>query len=211
MSSTLYTQLFRFFLLVGILITTTETFAQTDSIATQSKAAITNLKNTADTLLITPKAHSPRRAIMLAALLPGTGQIYNKKYWKVPLVYVGFGIIGYFIYDNNRNYNYFLQAWTAKYNGGANNGPYILDQFYSDRLATSRWNSIEVLKRGKDFWRRNLEVSVLSAIAFYALQIIDANVDAHLKGFDWNKENLSLKFEPIIENSYAGLGFRLRW
>ncbi|MDJ1470570.1 DUF5683 domain-containing protein [Cytophagaceae bacterium DM2B3-1] len=195
------------------LFSTFTAIGQTDTTKVgPEKARVVNAAK--DTLLIEGvNPHSPRRATMLAAILPSAGQIYNKKYWKVPLVYVGFGIIGYFIYDNNRTYQNFLQAWTAKYNGGSNDGPFILAKFYPELSAQQleRLNDVTVLKRNKDLFRRYLELSILSAAAFYALQIIDANVDAHLKGFDWNNHSISLRFEPIIENNYAGLGFRLRW
>ncbi len=200
-----------FLLFLGYYFAGTPAIAQTDT--TQPRVDTARVINAIqDTIQIkASKPHLPRRATMLAAVLPGSGQIYNKRYWKVPLVYIGFGIIGYFIYDNNRNYQNYLQAWTAKYNGGLNNGPYILDRFYPDRLAIGNYNNVEVLKKGKDLWRRYLELSVLSAAAFYALQIVDANVDAHLRGFNWNEDNLSLKLEPVIESNYAGVGLVLRW
>lgn len=207
-------QLRHFLFLLGCYLMITSSFAQTDttSQSVPTKARVSNGKQ--DTLAIEGvNPHSPRRATMLAAILPGAGQIYNKKYWKVPLVYIGFGIIGYFIYDNNRTYQNFLQAWTAKYNGGSGDGPFILGKFYPDlsEQQMKNLNDVDVLKRNKDLFRRYLELSVLSAAAFYALQIIDANVDAHLKGFDWNNESISLRFEPVIETNYAGLGFVLRW
>ncbi|MCU0355132.1 MAG: DUF5683 domain-containing protein [Cytophagales bacterium] len=188
--------------------------AQTDTTArpqVDTAQAINALKGSIPVVQVKP--HSPRRATMLAAVLPGTGQLYNRRYWKAPLVYIGFGIIGYFIYTNNDRYQFYLQAFTAlNLNNGVNPPSVVLRRFFPDTEA-SRLNNITVdaLRRQKDQWRRFLEISVLSAAAFYALQIIDANVDAHLRGFDWNSENLSLKLEPVLETQYAGIGLTLRW
>jgi len=212
-SEQLMIQVRRFCLVLGFHLIVGTAFAQTDTTTRQmADPTVRVIGAVSDTLMVPGvRPHSPRRATMLAAVLPGAGQIYNKRYWKLPLVYAGFGIIGYFIYDNNRQYNYFLQAWTAKYNGGLENGPYILDRFYPDRPASSNYNNVNTLRRGKDIWQRYRDLSIISAVAFYALQIVDANVDAHLRGFDWNNDSLSLRFEPVIENNYAGLGLRLRW
>ena len=165
-------------------------------------------------LMVQVKSHSPRRATMLGAVLHGTGQLYNKRYWKAPLVYIGFGIIGAFIVTNNQQYQIYLQAFTAmRLNNGVNPAAVVLRRFFPD-VPDARLNerfTVDALRREKDRWRRFLEISVLSAAAFYALQIIDANVDAHLRGFDWNSDNLSLKLEPVLETQYAGIGLTLRW
>jgi hypothetical protein len=203
-----------FLLLAGYYLVMASATAQTDTTTRPSVDTARVINAVRDTLTIKgTRPHSPRRATMLAAVLPGSGQIYNKRYWKVPLVYVGFGIIGYFIYDNNRNYQNYLQAFTALYvDNGANKPSAILASYFPD-LSTSTLDRVTVdqLRRGKNTWRRYLELSVLSAAAFYALQIIDANVDAHLRGFDWNNDSLSLKFEPVFDTNYAGVGLVLRW
>ncbi len=205
-----------FLLLAGYYFILPPGRAQTDT-TTLSRPSIDTVRVVnaiPDTILIKKKKpHSPRRATMLAAVLPGTGQLYNKRYWKAPLVYIGFGIIGYFIYDNNRNYQNYLQAFTAlNVDNGANKPSVVLARYFPEysSVALDRI-TVDALRRYKNTWLRYLEISVLSAGAFYALQIVDANVDAHLRGFDWNNDSLSLRFEPVFESNYAGVGLVLRW
>lgn len=201
-----------FSLLLAYCFAAAPAIAQTDTVARRPGDPVRIANAAPDTMLVkgTP-AQGPRRATMLAALLPGAGQVYNKKYWKVPLVYIGFGIFGYLIYDNNRQYQNFLQAWTAKNNGGTGDGPFILGRFYPDLKPGSSIDNVEALRRNKDRFRRYVELNVILATAFYALQIIDANVDAHLRGFNWNNENLSLRLEPVMDSNFAGVGLVLRW
>ena len=201
-----------FVLLLGYYFAAASAAAQTDTVARQPGDPVRIANAATDTVMVKgAPSHSPRRATMLAALLPGTGQFYNRKYWKVPIVYAGFGVCGYFIYTNNRTYQNFLQAWQAKNNGGTGDGPYIYDRFDPKYPASSRLNNLENLRRNKDQFRRYLELSVIATVAMYALQIIDANVDAHLRGFDWNSENLTLRFEPVLDGNFAGMGLVLRW
>ncbi len=116
--------------------------------------------------------HSPTKAIMYALALPGLGQAYNKKYYKIPIVYAALGGVGYLIYFNNKGY---LQA----------SNDYALDP-------------TDINERYLRFWRRNLELSYIGLVAVYALQTIDAYVDAQL--FYWDvSENLSLRLQPSME------------
>lgn len=131
--------------------------------------------------------HSPRKATMLSAAFPGLGQAYNKKYWKMPIVYAGFGTLGYFIYTNNAEYKSFRDAYLYRMDDNPATVSDIKFKNYSD----------DGLKRGRDYYRRNLEVSWIFTGLFYVLNILDATVDAHLADFDVS-ENLSMKIEPQI-------------
>ncbi len=126
---------------------------------------------------------SPSRAAMLSATLPGLGQIYNGKYWKVPIIYAGFGTLIYFIDFNSSNYNKWRRAWIARVDGN----PHTVDDF--------PLHSTEVIERAMNYYRRNLEINYMLAAALYLLNILDASVDAHLMNFDVG-ENLSMGLQP---------------
>ncbi len=123
---------------------------------------------------------TPAKAAFYSAILPGLGQAYNKKYWKIPLVYAGIGTSLYFYIDNNRKYNQYRNAYKRRLEG------YNDDKF--SYLDNSR------LIAGQKFYQRNRDLSALVTVGFYVLNIIDANVDAALIQFNVN-ENLSLKPE----------------
>lgn len=126
----------------------------------------------------------PARASMLSASLPGLGQVYNRKYWKIPIIYAGFGAVAYYLGANNNEYQRFRAAYVARVDGNPN----TTDEF--------PFHSTDVLQRAMNFYRRNLEVTYLLGIALYLLNILDANVDAHLRDFDVG-ESLSLVMETV--------------
>ena len=148
---------------------------------------------------------SPAKAAFYSAVLPGLGQAYNKKYWKIPLVYGALGTGIYFYTTNNKEYNRYRDAYKSRLAGFAN------DEFYFDsqgnQLKTPRV-TLEGLERGQKFYRKNKEVALLVLMGIYALNIIDANVDAHLMQYNVD-ENLSLaphyKFNEIDATSNLGL------
>lgn len=131
----------------------------------------------------TPSYPTPSRAAMLSATLPGLGQIYNGRYWKVPIIYIGFGTLIYFIDFNSSNYNMWRRAWIARVDGN----PHTIDEFPR--------HSTEVIERAMNYYRRNLEINYILAAALYLLNILDASVDAHLMDFDVG-ENLSMGIQP---------------
>ena len=131
--------------------------------------------------------HSPATATILSTILPGAGQVYNKKYWKVPAVY---GLLGtfYFLVDwNNRGYIRFKRAIRL--------GPEL------NEFGTLR--TMEELKLYRDLYRKNRDLSFVGLIGVYILNIVDANVDGNL--YDWNvNDELSFHVEPtIINNNFA--------
>lgn len=133
----------------------------------------------------TVKTRSPGRYALYSAVLPGLGQALNKKYWKIPIIYVGFGVMTYFLVTNTNYYLDYQCAYIEKTNG-CTNGNYseLVNRYSEDQLLSAR-----------EYYRRNLEISILITTAWYALNILDAAVDAHLKTFDISPE-LSMKVGP---------------
>lgn len=144
---------------------------------------------------------SPKKALWLALVIPGGGQIYNRKYWKLPIVYGG--IIGclYAMNWNNNMYKDYSQAYldltdkdpgTQSYNMFLHLGTQI-DDTNKDRYK-------DIFKKRKDKFRRWRDLSFFVLLGVYALSVIDAYVDAELSNFDISKD-LSLKVEPTILNN----------
>lgn len=123
---------------------------------------------------------APAKAAFYSAVVPGLGQVYNKKYWKVPLVYGAIGASIYYYTLNNARYQTYRNAYKDRLAG-------IPNPAY-DYLDNAR------LIQAQQFYQRNRDLSLLCAIGFYVLNIIDANVDAHLGQFNVN-DNLSFKPE----------------
>ncbi len=124
--------------------------------------------------------HSPHTAAVRSAILPGLGQIYNKKYWKLPLVYGGLGISGYVFFDNIKTYKDLRFAYKVIYNINHKHdstGYDMINPLYT-RLSESS------LRSSRDEFRRNVDYSVLVFVILWSLNIVDASVDANLKAFD---------------------------
>ena len=133
------------------------------------------------------KEHSATKASLMSACLPGLGQIYNHKVWKVPIIYAGFGVMVYLMVFNTNYYLDYKCAYIEKVNGDtAGNYAYLAKRYSSTELASAR-----------EFYRRNLEITCLVSILWYLLNILDATVDAHLYSFNISK-NLSMKIEPSV-------------
>ena len=152
------------------------------------------------------EVHSPKKATLLA-LIPGAGQIYNKKYWKLPIVYSGFAVIGYFAITNRSEYLLYQDAYICKVNGNENNlnthydtsqDAYVCNVNDKTCNDLSRKYTSEQLKSARDYYRRNMELSYILLAAWYGLQILDASVDAHLYNWEVN-DNLSVRVEPTIQ------------
>lgn len=136
--------------------------------------------------------HSPKKATYYSLALPGLGQAYNKKYWKIPVIYAGFGALVYFISTNTEEYHKFLDAYT-----------YVLEEQEGPppNQMVERYNSdLSKLRTIKDYYRRNMELNYILTGALYILQVLDATVDAHFVKFDVS-DNLSLQIDPYIEPS----------
>lgn len=137
------------------------------------------------------RVHSPRKAIIRSAILPGWGQIYNKKYWKLPIVYGALGVTGYIFFDNVKTYRDLRFAYRVLYDkdtaNWANVDPRLLPLVQRGQLTP--------LRSSRDQFRRYIDYSVLFFFVFWGLNVVDAAVDAHLKSFDVSPE-LSLRVVP---------------
>ncbi len=157
--------------------------------------------------------HSPRKATIYSAVLPGMGQIYNKKYWKVPLIYIGFGAFAYFIDWNNDQYVLYRQAYADIVDDDPNTNS------FEDLNFEGRWDGqtqqfTTALQRAKDYSRRNRDLVIISTAAFYALNIIDASVDAHFFNFDIG-DDLTMRWIPgpvyCMDRKLVGIHCRIRF
>ena len=137
---------------------------------------------------------APAKAAFYSAILPGLGQAYNKKYWKIPLVYGALATTLYFYTSNNDLYHEFRGVYKNRL-AGISNPKY-------DYLDDSR------LIEAQRFYKRNRDLSLLLTVAFYALNIIDANVDAHLGQFNVN-DNLSIRPDLYPDQRYVKPNFGL--
>lgn len=153
-------------------------------------------KDTVKSQEINPLA--PAKAAFYSAILPGLGQAYNKKYWKIPLVYGAMGTSLYYYSINNKKYHEFRDAYKSRLAGYTNDKYQYLDE---SRLITAQ-----------RFYQRNRDISLLLTAAFYILNIVDANVDAHLLQFNVN-DNLTLnpKLEQNDTNFKTNFGLALNY
>lgn len=139
-----------------------------------------------DTIKI--KKHSPHLATLMSAAIPGLGQAYNKKYWKIPIIYAGIGTLGYFANRSNNRYINFKKG-------------------YSELLTSNPDSTISIygvdftlngLDAGRSYYRRYRDLYVILTAGLYILNIVDANVDAHLFGFDIS-DDISMRVVPSVE------------
>lgn len=143
--------------------------------------------------------HSPAKAAFLSAIVPGWGQIYNRKYWKLPIVYGALGVAAYFIQDNARKHKAFKEAYIN----------YEVDEFTPESITVGFTR--DGLLNGRQIYLRNLEVSWIIGGALYAANILDAVVDAHLFDFDVS-DDLSIKSQPFLRmDGVIGASFSVRF
>jgi hypothetical protein len=160
--------------------------AKKDSIPAVAKKASFNKYDSAT------KAHSPRVAAIRSAIFPGLGQIYNKKYWKLPIVYGGLGVSAGIFFYNFGNYKDTRFAYKVKYNMRVNHTDSAL---YANIKPILKPLSEESLRFYRNQYRRDIDYSALFFILLWGLNVIDATVDAHLKSFDVSPD-LSLQIKP---------------
>jgi hypothetical protein len=143
-------------------------------------------KNVKSVFLDSIAQQRPKIAAYYAAALPGLGQIYNKDFWKLPIIYGGAITMGYFMNWNNHKYQEYLQAFSDKENGVTDN-----------ELANLA--SKDLLTQGITYYRRNRDFLMILMGGLYMLQIVDAHVQAHLLNFDVT-EDLGLQFKPVLND-----------
>lgn len=141
-----------------------------------------------DSIKLTAKQHSPRLATMMSALLPGSGQLYNKKYWKAPIAWAGIGTFGYLFIQQQQQFKQFKTALAFR----LDNDLSTVDKFPQFTEAQ--------LRQARQNYQYNRDLMAVITGVYYLLNIIDANVDAHLFGFDVS-ENLSINLTSPTERS----------
>lgn len=177
--------------LLLLLGTSVVALAQADGIPTDS------ISTSSDTTVVLDwrTRHQPARAAIYSAILPGAGQIYNRKYWKVPIVLGGLAASYWFIQDNNREYQRYKSAYLDVVNGRPDefNGQYSGDQLRSVADTYSRWRDLSYVAIG----------------LVYALNIVDAEVDAYFVRFDVS-DDLTVRAGPSLNMAAQGaVGFSL--
>ncbi len=188
----------RFFILPLLLLFTLQLAAQEDTLAIAADEVVQEpAYRPYDPL-------SPARAAFYSAVLPGLGQAYNGKYWKIPIVYTALGVGVYFYRENDRQYDRYRSAYKSRIAGKTD------DEFSNENGQPIV--STNALIEAQRFYQRNKEISVLVTVGLYALNIIDANVDAHLQQFNVS-EDLSLR--PSLDydrfSGTAGYGLTLNF
>lgn len=158
------------------------------SVQTYSQQKNNNVYVSPDTLKTDSiiKLHSPKKAALYSAVLPGSGQAYNKKYWKMPIIYAGLGTAIYFGISNHKEFKTYKDAYTKR----VDNDESTIDQFdgrYTDGN----------LRDLMSYYQRNRDLSYVLAGLVYVLNIIDASVDAHFYYFNVSND-LSMSIQPAI-------------
>lgn len=196
-----------------------DSLALMDSIDINRNAIIRSMEAPVDTALLAHKNDSiqqkaamevsrkrwipnSNKSVWLAMVLPGAGQIYNRKYWKLPIIYGGFVGCAYALTWNTQMYKDYSQAYQDIMSDNPNQNSYL--DFLSPGLTVEdvqknlEWYQ-QTFKNKKDFYRRQRDLSVFVFIGVYLLSVIDAYVDAELSDFDISKD-LSMSFEPAVFN-----------
>lgn len=161
-------------------------FLSAKDLKAQQKDSLRIQTDSLSTELVEVTQHSPRKATLMSAIIPGLGQVYNKKYWKVPIIYAGIGGLYYVFNYNQELYRSYKIAYILR----MDKSPDTVDEYEGIYSA-------ENLLTYQELYRRNRDLSIIGMAAFYVLNIIDANVDAHLFSFDVS-EDLSLQWQPSI-------------
>ncbi len=196
-------------LLFFLLFLTAGAFAQkrqADSISVNTPHVLTDSNSVIIPDTVPKKAdkpHSPKKAAIFSAIIPGSGQVYNKKYWKVPVIYAGFGGLGYLFVQNNKEFKFYRDILLNRADSNAT---------YIDPLPGA--SSEQVFAYREDF-RRYRDLSFIGMFAIYVFNIIDASVDGHMYSFDVS-DDLSLNIRPyaspyFYQRPTTGLTFTLHF
>lgn len=174
-----------------------------DSADVKSEAVI-DAHSTVQTLSFKP---NPQRSVLYSALVPGLGQIYNRKYWKLPFVYAGYAALIYAISWNGNNYSKYKKAYISIADTNADTNDFVSYipsgedvVAFQNNPTDMNWLT-EVLNQKQLSYRSNRDLAIISIIGFYGLTLLDAYVDAQLYDFDISP-NLSMRVEPYLENGY---------
>jgi len=133
---------------------------------------------------------NPRKAMLMSVILPGLGQAYNEKYWKIPIIYGGFGTLIYFIDFNSVNYKKYKRAYLNRIDNGG-----VVDEYIN-------YTNNDLLEL-KNYYRKNLELTYILTGVLYFLNIIDANVDAYMSSYDVS-DDISFRMDGYQTNQMVG-------
>jgi hypothetical protein len=158
------------------------------SATVQAQGDTTKITGVKDTLILRKDTvhHSPKRAAIYSAILPGLGQIYNKKYWKVPVIYCAAGGLAYATIYFQRTYIEYRTAYRIRMDGDSQ----TIDQFAEQYSDASLLTYVQAYHKYRD-------LALFGTALLYVLNIVDASVDAHLFNFDVS-DDLSLKLQPAF-------------
>lgn len=148
----------------------------------------------------TSKKFNPKVAVLRSAILPGWGQWYNKKYWKIPIIYGALGTTTGVFFYNLKIYRLLRLAVIYRSDTDTTNDHLIAPEFQS--LPT------DFLRQNRNVFRQNIDYSVLVFLLFWGLNVVDASVDAHLKAFDVSPD-ISMRLQPSFENNSGSPGISL--
>jgi hypothetical protein len=196
-------------LLCLFILLSTFCFGQNDTIPIENTSPTESISAvTPDSLEIKEKPHSPKLAGALSAALPGLGQAYNKKYWKIPIDYAGFAATGFCVYHFHSLYAAYRDEYRHRLKGEVE----LYNPDWKD------WHN-ENIVANRQLHQRNMQLSILFLGLWYVINILDAVVDAHLMSYDIS-DNLSMRLAPDIlssglaqnggsKNQHIGLSFTL--
>ena len=169
--------MFRYLYILGFCSVVGTTFAQNDSLKiVQTKPILSNQA-------LDPLA--PSKAAFYSTVVPGLGQYYNKSYWKIPVIYAGIGASTYFYFDNSKKYTKARDEYKLRLRGIERTDTPKLGRYTKEQLATVQKTA-----------QKNRDLSLFIALGVYILNIVDANVDAHLQQFNVDED---LTFKPTFE------------
>ena len=170
-----------------MLLSAPKSTAQT--IDSTTTVRIDTLRNDTIPVIKITKYHSPKKAAILSAVLPGAGQVYNKKYWKVPLIYAGAAGLVYSFKFNQSRYLQYRNAYKFRIDADASTVDGYVGVYSDDNLNTLQ-----------KYYHRYRDLTIIGFAVVYALNIVDASVDAHLFTFDVS-DDLSMKVQPTFINT----------
>lgn len=152
------------------------------------KAQEPTIELNGDSVLVVPIDNAPSKAAYYSMIFPGLGQAYNKSYWKIPIIYGLGATLGYFINFNNNRHILFKNSFFAKTRNLPDQDPFPQ-------------RSLRVVTLNKDFFQRNRDLLIILSGLLYALNIVEATVDAHLKDFDLS-DDLSVSLRPSSQEFF---------
>ncbi len=141
---------------------------------------------------------NPKRAGLYSAIVPGLGQFYNRQYWKVPVIYAGLAVAGYYFADNLKNYQDYRKAYIGRINN-----PYPTDKYVGIY-------TIDQLQQLQNDYNRYLNLTVLATSVGYMLQVMEAITGAHLKNFDVSRD-ISLHAQPMVYPHALGVSIAVNF